>query len=83
MDWYIFLIIGYMLLGLCMFEWAWSQVQNIKHVDEARDSQYPAYRRLDAKKWRKWKFYFGAVTWMPIRIVLGFGSVVVLFCFTK
>jgi hypothetical protein len=83
MDWYIILILGYMMLGLFLFEWSWAQVKSIREVNESRDSKYPAYRRLDAIKWRKWKFYFGAVTWMPLRVLFGFGSVVLLFLFNK
>ena len=64
------LLISYMLLGLYLLESAWKDTKQLREVDEARDSQYPAYRRLDVKKWQKWKFYFGAMTFMPIRVVL-------------
>lgn len=56
--------------GLLLFELAWHQMKAIREVDEVRDSKYPAFRRWDAFKWRKWMFYPGAVTIMPIRIVL-------------
>lgn len=39
-------------------------------MDEKRDSKYPAFRRLDATKWRKWKFYIGAITILPLRLIL-------------
>ena len=68
-----FLIAAYMLFGLYCFESAWAKCKPIRDINEARDSQYPAYRRLDAKNWSKWRFYFGAVTWLPIRMFLGFG----------
>ena len=76
---YYFLIGAYMLFGLYLFEWAWAQTKAIREVDEARDSKYPAYRRVEAKNWSKWRFYFGAVTWLPARMVLGV-SVFVLEC---
>ena len=78
MEWYIYAIAAYMLTGLALFEWAWASVKTIRDVDEARDSQYPAFRRLDAPKWRKWKFYPGAITILPLRFVVGFGSVILL-----
>jgi hypothetical protein len=40
-----------MLLGLFMFEWAWSKVKPLKRVDEERDGLYPAFRRWDIYKW--------------------------------
>ena len=80
MEWYIYFIAAYMFTGLALFEWAWAQVKSIRDVDETRDSQYPAFRRLDAPKWRKWRFYIGALTMLPIRMVLGFGAAFLLCC---
>jgi hypothetical protein len=37
--------------------------------DEERDKNYPAFRRYDSKNWRRWKFYPGAMLWMPSRIL--------------
>ena len=37
--------------------------------DEDRDRNYPAFRRYDSKNWKRWKFYPGAMLWMPIRII--------------
>ena len=68
---YYYIIIGaYMLSGLIIFEWAYKKVKPIRDVNEARDSQYPAYRRLDVKNWARWKFWFGAMTWMQIRFLI-------------
>ncbi len=39
------------VLGLAMFEWAWLKMKPFYKANEERDSQYPAYRRLDAKNW--------------------------------
>ena len=74
MEWYIYFIAAYMISGLILFEWSWAKVKTIRDVDEERDSKYPAFRRLDAPKWRKWRFYIGAVTMLPLRLVIGFGS---------
>jgi hypothetical protein len=62
-----------------MFEWAWCKVKTLKKVDEERDGKYPAFRRWDAFKWKKWKFYFGAITFLPLRLFLSFG--IVFFCY--
>lgn len=56
-------------LGILLFEWCWFMVKPLREVDEKRDSKYPAFRRLDAPKWRKWKFYPGAITLLPIRMI--------------
>ncbi len=57
------------LLGLLMFEFAWKKMKPFYNVNEERDSKYPAYRRNDAKNWKKWKFYPGALTILPIRLI--------------
>ena len=83
MELYYFFIAAYMLFGLWCFEWAWAKCKPIREVNEARDSQYPAYRRVEAMHWRKWKFYFGALTWMPIRMFVGFGIFFLLYLWVK
>jgi hypothetical protein len=55
----------------------------IREVNEERDSKYPAFRRYDAKYWRKWKFYFGALTYLPIRFLLVIAIYIVLFIAQK
>lgn len=72
-----------MFLGFALFEWAWKQMKPFREVDESRDSQFPAYRRLDVKNWSKWKFYPGAVTVMLIRFLLSFVCIFLLFLFVK
>jgi Acyltransferase len=41
----------------------------IRDIKEERDGKYPAFRRWDAAKWRRWKFYPGAITIMPLRFI--------------
>lgn len=74
----IFLAI-YMGIGLLAFEWAWGKVRPLREVDEERDSKYPAFRRPDAKGWRRWKFLPGAVTLLPLRMVMG--VILVILCY--
>jgi len=50
-------------------------------VVEERDSKFPAFRRLDAYKWKKWKFYVGGVTLLPLRAFCGFSCLfTIMFC---
>lgn len=79
---YIFLGVN-ALIGLVAFEWAWAKVKTIQQVDETRDSQYPAFRRLDAKNWRKWHFYLGAITLMPIRLIISVIPLIVLYIYVR
>jgi hypothetical protein len=83
MELYLILLGLYMFTGLVMFEWAWAKMAPFRNVDETRDSQFPAYRRYDVKNWRKWKFYFGAVTLMPLRLILSVLTIFLLFLFIK
>ena len=79
-----FIIAGvYMFIGLISFEWAWAMVKPIRNVDEDRDSKYPAFRRWDAHKWKKWRFYFGAITFMPLRLVCSVLSILVLYVLVR
>lgn len=63
-------ILGYMLMGLILFEYSWHQTACVRDGNEKRDQQYPAFRRQDVKRWRRWKFYPGALTIMPLRLLL-------------
>ena len=58
------------LLGILVFELSWAKTRPIREIDEARDSLYPSFRRYDAKNWRRWKFYPGAVTLLIPRFLL-------------
>jgi hypothetical protein len=66
-----------------MFEWAWHQAKPIREIDEARDSQYNTFRRWDVKNWKKWKFYFGAVTVLPLRMFISLLLVLLVFIFVR
>mmetsp|Transcript_11024 Transcript_11024/g.18428 ORF Transcript_11024/g.18428 Transcript_11024/m.18428 type:complete len:272 (+) Transcript_11024:24-839(+) len=76
-----FLIIGMSIqavIGLIAIEYAFKRVRRMIKVDEDRDSKFPAFRRLDAKKWSRWKFYPGALLTMPSRLILLILSGIVL-----
>lgn len=83
MEAYYILLGVYMFFGLLIFEWAWSQIKVLRDINEDRDSKYPPFRRFDAYKWRKYHYYFGAVTFMPVRFLISFLSVLMCFVFVK
>ena len=64
----ILMLLAYWAFGIFMFEWAWYNTQRIHNVDEERDSCFPAFRRSEASQWRKWMFYPGVLTVMPMRL---------------
>ena len=65
----MFLIIN-AIVGLAIFEYAYWLSRRLRDVDENRDSKFPAMRRTDIRKWRRWKFWPFAMTLLPIRIFL-------------
>jgi hypothetical protein len=71
------------LVGILAFEWCWHVTKPIREIDEARDSKYPAFRRNDAKKWRRWKFYPGAMTFFVFRLFLAIFNLLLCYLLTK
>ena len=65
------------ILGILMLEWTMSRNKRFMEKDEARDYKYSAFRRYDSKNWKRWKFYPGAILWMPTR----FFSLIFTACF--
>ena len=66
-----------------MIEWAWYKTKRYRDGNEARDSKYPGYRRLDVHKWARWKFYPGALLILPARALLMCLDAVILAVFIK
>lgn len=58
------------VLGIIAIEYAFSRLKRMQQVDEKRDSQFQGFRRLDAKKWHRCKFYPGAMFSMPARMLI-------------
>ena len=83
MEAYYILLGVYMFFGLLIFEWAWAQIKVLREINEERDSKYPPFRRFDAYKWRKYHYYFGAITFMPLRFLISVLSVLMCFVFVK
>ena len=57
-------------IGIIAIEYAFYRTKRFREIDEKRDSEFPAFRRLDAKYWARWKFYPGAMFTMPTRLAL-------------
>lgn len=74
-----FLICLNAILGLAMFEWAWFSLRRFRNPNLELDAIYPAYRRVDALNWRKWRFYPGAVTLFIPRFLLSLVLVVSMY----
>ena len=58
------------LVGIIAIEYAFARTKRFREANEGRDSQYPHFRRYDAKHWKRWKFYPGAMFLMPTRLML-------------
>ena len=71
------------LLGLLLFEYAWKQLKPLRQRDEARDSQFPPFRRTDVAQWKKWKFIPGAITLLPLRLLSSGVTIVAMFLIVK
>jgi len=67
----VILILMNAILGFILFEWAWCKMYRFRHPIKELEAIMPAYRRDDASKWAKWKFYPGAVTCMIPRFIFG------------
>ena len=58
------------VIGLIIFEWAWSKTYRFRNPIKELDDMFPAYKRHDALKWKKWYFYPGALTLLVPRMIL-------------
>ena len=58
------------VIGVFALEYALRRLKRFREKDEDRDSPVPYFRRLDSDYWARWKFYPGAMLWMPTRMVL-------------
>lgn len=48
-DMSIFVVLAILnaMVGIFLFNWGWKQIKPIREQDEARDSQFPPFRRTD------------------------------------
>jgi hypothetical protein len=66
----VILLILNAVLGLILFELAWKKTLRYRDPIPELEMAIPAYRRNDAPKWRKWRFYLGAMTVLLPRILI-------------
>jgi hypothetical protein len=66
------------VLGLFMFEWAWSKTRRFRNPNKELNKIFWMFERKDAKYWARWKFYPGAITILVPRIMLGMISLIML-----
>lgn len=67
----VYIFIGQAICGVLLFEWAWKRIERQRSIDEDRDANFPAYRRVDKHLWSRWKFYPGAILVLMPTFVLG------------
>lgn len=58
------------ILGILLFEWAYSKTDRHRTFNKERDEKFHSYRRLDAGKWGRFNMYPGAILVMPTRLLL-------------
>ena len=58
------------LFGLILFEWAWAKTYRVRNPNKELDEIFPAYRRSDGPKWKKWQFYPGAMIILVPKLIL-------------
>lgn len=80
-DYYLNVLYWYLgiqaIIGFLAVEFALSRFSRFMEKDEARDCNFPAFRRYDAPNFARWKFYPLALLTMPTRIVLVVLTVIV------
>ena len=80
-SWQVILLIANAVCGLAWFEWAWWFNRRFRTPMPELHDKLPGFRRVDPLKWRKWRFYIGAMTLLIPRFVFGclVGLVLVFF----
>ena len=67
---YILLIVLNAAGGILVFEWAWYRTRRYRNPLPGLEEAMPCYKRVDALKWKKWRFYLGAMTLLIPRYLL-------------
>ena len=70
--WLIILTVN-AILGLLLFEWAWFKTRRSRAPIHELNAQFPELSRPEAPRWKKWKHYPGAVTFLIPRLFIGVG----------
>ena len=80
--WQVLLILN-AIFGLLFFEWGWSKMYRFRFPNKDLNDITPAFRRSDAPKWQKWKFYPGAMTLLIPRFLIFIGAPIFIYFIVK
>ena len=69
LKWFTLLVIANAFFGLILFEWAWYYTYVVRNHPKELNAIFPMYRREDARRWNKCKFYPGALTLLLPRLI--------------
>ena len=69
--------------GIFCLETAWKKFDRYRNPNKELCAIYPALFREDALKWKKWQFYFGAVTMMLPRLICFVGFPLIIAFWNK
>ena len=58
------------IVGIFALEYALARTKRFREKNEERDGRFPWFRRYDAKHWKRWKLYPGAMFIMPFRFII-------------
>lgn len=71
-TWYYVLLVLNAILGLLAFEWGWKKTRRFRNPIEELNAQFPELCREDARHWKKWKLYPGALILLVPRLIFIF-----------
>ena len=77
-SWYSYLLIINAICGIVCVEIAWARTSLFREMPEDFQNMFPAYRRVDTHKWRKWRCYIGGATVLLPRLIFGILLLLVL-----
>lgn len=63
------IVLANAILGLILFEWAWSKTKRFRNPNKDLNKVFSMFERKDAAGWAKWKFYPGAITLLLPRLI--------------
>lgn len=69
-SWWFILLVVNALTGIVLLEMAWKNTERFRNPVKELDDLFPAFRRNDAKNWKKWMHYPGAMTIIVPRVIV-------------
>lgn len=62
-------------MGVLIFYFVMNKLKLHRSLDEARDARFPAWREVGVHDWNHFSLFIGAITIMPIRVMIFGGAV--------